>query len=183
MTVPLPPDAVVHSLATIRDWQLLEDFYFAELHANQRMADRLDLDLDVLEGFFKYALLNPAKFGIVLVTDANRKKVWGAALLMEVGSPFKLQFLMRTFIHGIYTIAWPKAPRAVGPTILEGMLEWARARKHDLLWGNIRLPQGAETDDGVHKKGGFKVRAVEKMYGMTVAHVVLIKEVDPDGKR
>lgn len=154
-------------VADLRDWPALERFY--DQFKDTKWMARLDCDIETLEGFFKLALHDPRRFAILLVVDAG--EVAAAALLMEVGTPYKLRWVQRSFIHGILTD--PHRSRNVGRILHEGMVKWGQERGHDLLYGNIRMPHGA------HPANGFKLRAVEKQYGMEAIHVILASHIPP----
>jgi GNAT superfamily N-acetyltransferase len=171
--------ATVYSAAEakLRDWPLLEEFYNRFYVGNKFMEARLDCDLETIEGFFHYGLYAPRQFAVMVVKSAMPSpvsvfhpivRIVGMALLMEVSSPYKLKMLPRTFIHGIFIP--PGQPKEVGKALMPAMQRWGRERGHDLLWGNIRLPHGANA------RNGFKVRAVQKQYGFRVEHMVLVAD-------
>lgn len=158
-------------VARAEDWPAIYDFHNNWLEGTV-WGDRLDCDMETLQGFFSYSMQAPLLFGVVIVEPVGHPHppIGGAALLMAVGSPYKLVMLQRTFIHGI--MLDPTGSRKMGDAMLEGMVEWGRARGHDMLWGNIRMPHGE------HQKNGFKIRAVAERYGFEAAHVVLIKRLE-----
>lgn len=167
--------------ANVDDWERLKDLHFRL--QTDKARNYISCSLSELESF----LVNSKMFPQIhlLIVDWQIRPGWntiaGLAAMMAIEAPRMGDMgvyrgkVVHAFIHAAYVPSYVipdrmhklKVPKDAGIELWKAMEGWARSIGACFIYGNVRLD------------GNFA--AFEKKYGLKKQHIVIGKDIDPDG--